>query len=100
LELTLKPGFAKPYAKLEMTVVKATMLPENLKMFDKAGKLWKECGQRSQKIGQYNIIHYFSMQDLQKKKAALCWNSEKLRWIQDWTMKFLVNAFLKNRRLP
>ena len=70
LELRPKSGISKPYTKIEMTVNKQTMLPTLMRMYDKSGRLWKECEQTSVKMGQYEIINHFVMKNLQKKSRT------------------------------
>jgi outer membrane lipoprotein-sorting protein len=66
LELTPKAGVSKPYARVEMVVDKKTMLPSALRMYDKSGKLWKDCAQESTAVGPYRVISRFLMKDLAK----------------------------------
>ncbi len=66
LELTPQSGVSKPYSRIEMTVNKKTMLPDLLRMYDKSGKLWKECQQKSTRIDRYDLISHFIMKDDQK----------------------------------
>ncbi len=71
LELTPKPEVSKPYSRIELIVEKSVMLPAEIKMFGKNQKLWKHCLQKFQKVGKYNIINYFEMNDLQKNSRTI-----------------------------
>jgi outer membrane lipoprotein-sorting protein len=67
LELLRKPGAKKQYAKIIMTVDKATGLPVRLELYDDSGELFKVETQENSRVGKYWIPIKIAMENIKAK---------------------------------
>lgn len=64
LELERKPGAKKQYAKIVLSVDKATELPVRAELFDDSGQLFKIETQENSRVGKYWIPTKFVMENV------------------------------------
>ncbi|MGB9892991.1 MAG: outer membrane lipoprotein-sorting protein [Candidatus Saccharicenans sp.] len=64
LELERKPGAKKQYAKIILTVDKATELPVRAELYDDSGQLFKIETQENSRVGKYWIPTKFVMENV------------------------------------
>ncbi len=96
LRLERKAGAKKPYSKIILKVNKKNYIPEEMKLYDNSGNLWKIAEQSSKKIGKYEIIYYIKMID-KKKNSFTVLKMEDIKVDSGIGKKTFSKRFLKKR---
>lgn len=96
LELVLKPGLRKPYAKIVLTVDKASFMPLSMDLFNRTGELWKHADYSFIKISSYFVINSLKMED-KKRGSTTVLEFTEIKLDQDLNADIFTQRFLKRR---
>jgi outer membrane lipoprotein-sorting protein len=96
LELLRKAGVDKPYARIVLTVSKASTMPVRMELYDAAGNLAKVAEETSQPLGKYQVMTRIKMTHV-KKKTSTVLEMKNIQVDQGLKDEVFSERFLKKR---
>ncbi len=96
LELKRKKNVKKPYSKIILVINKKTYMPVIMEMYDDSGNLWKKAEEKTERIGNYDIVSFIKMED-KKRGSYTILELNDIKLNQGLNKKIFSKRFLKNR---
>jgi outer membrane lipoprotein-sorting protein len=96
LELLRKAGVDKPYARIVLTISKASTMPVRMELYDASGSLGKVAEEDSKQVGKYQVMARIKMTNV-KKKTSTVLEMKNIKADQGLKDKIFSERFLKKR---